>query len=731
MIAEVIVDLSNDAVDKTYDYLATEGLHIGQRVLVPFGNRNVQGFCVGLKETTDCPQDKIKSVISTSDDFVSILPEQMQLADFMKKHYHLRNIDVLRLFIPSTLRNDKVKDKIEKILVLNPDVDLEQYKVTLRANAKNQLSLLAFMSKNKKERFTRLCKNFGASSVAKFQNDGVLMSENVQILRKPKMLEKQDKKIILSKEQNQAVDKIIEGENNKFVLFGVTRSGKTEVYMNLIQDALQNGKTALLLVPEIALTSALVATVIARFGDLVALIHSGLSAGERYDEWKRILHKQAKIVVGVRSAIFSPLQDIGVIIIDEEHDSSYFSESNPRYSTHEVAEFRASANGAKLILGSATPSIETFAKTQSGEYEIVELTSRVCNVKMPNIKIVDMRAEIANGNTGFLSYAMQDGIAKALEHGNQVMIFLNRRGYSSFQRCLDCGYVAKCSDCDVSLVVHKEDMQLKCHYCGKRYKILTKCPECKGEHLKQGAVGTEQIAELVQKQFPNVPVLRMDNDTTKGKNSHFEILQKFSQTKPAILVGTQMIAKGHDYPDVEFVGIVDADQSLHFSDYMANEKTFQLITQVAGRSGRGEIAGQVVLQTYIPKHYVYKFAVANAYKSFFERELNLRETTNFPPFAKILRVLFSGTDELKVRETLSKIFLQTKEIAKEYGAKIFFLSAMASPVKRIQNKYRYQILMRFAPQIEQELLQKIYDIIDNNETKNITIFTELNPQNLS
>lgn len=731
MIAEVIVDLSNNAVDKIYDYICDDEVQVGARVLVPFGNKIIAGFCVGKKEHSDCPAEKLKKVVGIPDNFVSILPEQLELAQFMRSRYNLRFVDVLRLFLPSSLRNGKVKDKIEKVLVLNSEIDLENYQNSLRANAKQQHALLSYIIDNPRERYSRLCNLFSASAVAKFENDNVLIAENLHILRKPKTFDKEDKDLLLTSAQNKAVNEICNSNDNNFLLFGVTGSGKTEVYLRVIHQCIQEGKTAILLVPEIALTSALMATVIARFGELVALIHSGLSIGERYDEWKRILSGQAKIVVGVRSAIFSPLQNVGVIIIDEEHDASYFSESNPRYSTHEVAEFRAKYNKAKLVLGSATPSIESFAKTLNGNYKLIELPSRISDCGMPQIKVVDMRSEIARGNTSPISYAMQEGLSKVIEHGTQAMVFLNRRGYSSFQRCMDCGYVAKCSDCDVSLVVHKEDMQLKCHYCGKRFKILTQCPMCKSKNLKLGAIGTEQVAEILKKQFPNVPILRMDNDTTKSKNSHFEILRKFENAKPGILVGTQMIAKGHNFPDVEFVGILDADQSLHFADYLANERTFQLITQVAGRSGRGDVAGNVVLQTFMPKHYVYRYALKNAYKEFFTRELNLRETTNFPPYTKITRVLFTGVDELKTRNVLADIYGQIRGVCGEYGNDIYFLSAMASPIKRIQNKHRYQILMRYKSSLHSELIAKIYDIVDNNRAKDISIFVEINPQNLS
>ncbi|MDD4211547.1 MAG: primosomal protein N', partial [Clostridia bacterium] len=481
---------------------------------------------------------------------------------------------------------------------------------------------------------------------------------------------------------------------------------------------------------EISLTPQVLKNFRVRFGELVAIIHSGLSEGERYDEWRRIKDGEAKIVIGARSAIFAPIENLGIIIIDEEHDGSYYSENNPRYYTHEIASFRAEYNHCNLILGSATPSIESFYFAKNGDYSLLELPSRVNKREMPNLKVIDMKNELAQGNTSMFSTELKHELERVVEHGNQAMIFINRRGFSSFLRCTECGYVAKCTDCDVSLVYHKYDSQLKCHFCNKRYAVLTKCPECGGDKLRQGGVGTEKIVEELKDIFPQVKILRMDNDTTTTKNSHSRILSQFANTKPCILVGTQMIAKGHDFPGVTLVGIIDADLSLHFSDYRATERTFQLITQVAGRAGRDEKQGKIVLQTYTPKHYVYNFAKNYDYKGFYQKEVNLRHTTNFPPYSKIVRVLVTGESDEKTQHYLRQFYDKIKEVKKSSEGFIY-LEAMKSPVKRIKTKFRYQILMRLKLEYEKQILNEIFYINDQMKGKSVMSFVETNPQNLS
>ena len=731
MIAEIIVDLSSESIDKIFDYNCIEGLQRGQLVLVPFGNKQVEGFVVDLKNDTNVPIEKLKTVTNILKKEPVIKEEMFAIANFMKKEYHLRMVDILRLFLPSEMRGGKVREKIKNFVVLNAEYADTNRNVDIRKNAYQQHNLLCYMRANPIADYTKVCDTFSRGAVIALEEKGVLKICEQVIDRRPKIYAIEEKKVNLNIEQQHTLDTILAHRNGKFLIHGVTGSGKTEIYMRIIEDCIARGKTAIMLVPEISLTGQVLANFVNRFGDNVAILHSGLSSGERYDEWQRIFSKKANIVVGVRSAIFAPVENIGAIIIDEEHDNSYVSESNPRYNTHEVAEFRSKYNDCSFILGSATPSIDTYYRAKKADLTLLTMKNRANNKALPKIQIVDMCAELSRGNSSFFSYKFQNEFRKCIDDGNQAIVFINRRGYSSFMRCVDCGYVAKCTDCDVSLVLHKEDNQLKCHFCGKRFKILTRCPMCGSDKIKQGSIGTQRVVEELSKAFPNVPIFRMDNDTTKTKNAHMEILRKFGKSKPAILVGTQMVAKGHDFEDVAFVGIIDADLSLHFSDFRSNERTYQLITQVAGRCGRARKDGIVVLQTFTPKHFVYKKAIENDYDSFYANEINLRATTHFPPFSKIVRFLFVGEDEIRIKEYLSKIFFKVKEILKPYGSDIYFVEAMSSPIKRIQSKFRYQILLRYNNELHSELIQKIYNIVDENKDAKVSLFVEINQQNFN
>ncbi|MDE6850102.1 MAG: primosomal protein N', partial [Clostridia bacterium] len=421
---------------------------------------------------------------------------------------------------------------------------------------------------------------------------------------------------VLTAAQQGAVDYIENSPCRVNLIHGVTGSGKTEIYLKIIADKLKEGKSAIFLVPEISLTPQMLSQLRARFGGQAAIMHSGLSAGERFDEWWRLRTGEAKIAIGARSAVFAPLENIGAIIIDEEHDSSYRSETSPRYSTVEIAKMRAEYNDCKLILGSATPSVESFIRAKEGEYGLVTLTERINGRPMPEIIIADMRRELKRGNPSNLSRALKEELAQTLADGKQAIIFLNRRGYSQTVICTDCGYVAKCENCDVSLTYHSEENCLKCHYCGAKYRMLSACPECGGNHLRYSGTGTQRVVAELSQLFPSARLIRMDNDTVSGRDGHYKILKQFSEKKADILVGTQMIAKGHDFPAVTLVGILDADMSLHFSDYRSGERTFQLITQVAGRSGRAGDKGKVVLQTYSPENYILRYAVNTITRAF-------------------------------------------------------------------------------------------------------------------
>ncbi|MBR6779304.1 MAG: primosomal protein N' [Clostridia bacterium] len=724
MFAQVVVDISNDAVDRIFDYIALPDTQVGMRVKVPFANRSVLGYVIGLKDKTTVDNSKLKSIISNLESVPKLKPEILSLCDFLAGHFFLRLSDAIKLVLPSCVRLDSQKE--QNFFVLSPIYDIDTAINMIGNRAKSQLSAYAFLCEQGECEFSKLVELFGRSAINALVEKGMVSKIAERRMRAPISSNEKIARNILTKSQQSAID-TISAHDETFLLQGVTGSGKTEVYMNIIEKALSENKTAIMLVPEISLTPQMMNRFNSRFPNLVAVLHSGLSEGERYDEWDRIFTGQAKVVLGARSAIFAPLENLGAIIIDEEHDGSYVSETNPRFFTHDVAEFRARYNKCPLVLGSATPSIDSFNKAKNGTYHLVELPERINGLEMPKIEIVDMLTEVMDGNTSPYSKKLIAKLDQAIKNKKQSILFINRRGFASFMVCRECGYRAKCDDCEVSLVYHKEDNQLKCHFCGKRYRALTNCPNCNSQNIKYGALGTERVCEDLKEMFPGVPIFRMDNDTTRGKNGHKNILEQFSKTTPSILVGTQMIAKGHDYPNVAFVGILDADVSLYNSDYKSNERTFQLVTQVAGRAGRKTNDGYVVLQTYAPKHYVYRFATAYDYRSFYDKEINLRQTTGFPPYSTILRILVSSESDNRAKDVTKKLYDKAIEIKAKYKREIIFLQAMPSPVKRIQTKYRYQILTRYVP--NDKITSEFFELSDIIE-KDVSIFVEINPNNL-
>ena len=659
-----------------------------------------------------------------------IKAEMLQLAEFMRSKFYLRYADVLRLFIPSKLRGNKVK-VLEREYCVLASKDINALKSRISPRAKSQLTVVDRLAGGG-EYLTILNTEFSPSVINSLVEKGVIVKSKQEVLRRPASdVENGANKVVLTDTQKNAIAEINNSDKDIVLLHGVTGSGKTEVYMSLIENALKQGKSAIALVPEISLTPQIMRVFRSRFGDDIAMLHSGLSDGERYDEWRRIYDGDAKIVVGARSAIFAPVENLGVIIVDEEHDSSYISESNPRFRTLEVAEFRAKYNGCKVVLGSATPSVESYNAAKCGKIKLVEMNKRISKNGMPNIQIVDMAQELRMGNFSVFSNELKQKMQDTINAGNQAMVFINRRGYASYMQCKSCGYIAKCSDCDIALTYHKEDNMLKCHYCGKRFKPLDICPNCHSESIKQGKIGTEKVVKELQELLgEDIKILRMDNDTTTTKTAYLDILGAFRRGEAQVLVGTQMIVKGHDFPNVTLVGVLDADMSLYFSDYRSCERTYQLITQVAGRAGRKDKLGEVVIQTYSPKHYLFNFVKNYDYKGFFDKELNTRQVTNFPPFTTIVRVLATNEIEEKSLNCTKKIYDNLKELRAEYGQEFVYMQAMKSPINKIQNKYRFQIVLRIKRGFEDEIIGKIYDIVDKNKQGN-SVFVEINPQSMS
>lgn len=721
--AQVIVDIAHSQVDKIFEYSCPDETQAGCRVKVPFGGRIIDGFVTGVSRVSAYPAEKVKPIYEIVDEAPALIPECLELTESIAKRYRVPKAVALRLFLPSEMRLGKVRELFRRYAVYTGA------EVKLSASAKKQAEALSFLKERGEYDYTSLCDEFGRGAVNSLVTKGAIVLDKRKISRNPfGGLPSSSEKKILTPAQQSALDEIESSDKTVHLIHGVTGSGKTEIYLSVIAREIERGRSAIFLVPEISLTPQMLSQLRSRFGGAAAILHSGLSAGEKFDEWWRLRSGEAKIAIGARSAVFAPLENIGAIIIDEEHDGSYISESAPRYSTIEIAKMRAEYNGAKLVLGSATPSVETYVKAARGKYGLITLTERINKKPLPEIIIADMRKEVKRGNNTAFSQALRAELDETLKCGNQAIIFLNRRGYSRTVMCRDCGYVAKCENCDVTLTYHSEENCLKCHYCGAKYHMLTSCPECGGRHVLYNGTGTQKVVADLKSLFPSARILRMDNDTVSGKDGHYNILKKFAAKEADILVGTQMIAKGHDFPSVTLVGILDADMSLHFSDYRSGERTFQLITQVSGRSGRAGEAGKVVLQTCSPENYILRFACAYDYKGFFENEISLRKATGFPPYSLICRVMVTSENSEKALDVLKSVYLSIDRLRVQSPDEFIFFNKMHSPIKKIQGKLRYQVLMRLA---SGRLLEKIYEIAVNNTTSDCLVYVEENPANLS
>ena len=720
MTAEVIVDIAHSEVDKIFEYRSIEGVREGSRVKVPFGNTAVDGYVMRLKEGSDFDPAKLKSIAKVVDH--ALTKECLALAKRISERYRCPMALTLRLFLPAEMRRGAAHELYKNVVTFVQDTDIP-------ARAKAQRAAYDYLKAHSPSDYTALCKQFGAAAVNALIGRGAAARTKERVNRSPyTQMEGNAPARTLTPAQEAAVQRIRGSAQTVQLLHGVTGSGKTEIYLTLIAAALKEGKSAVFLVPEISLTPQMLSQLRARFGPQAAILHSGLSAGEKFDEWQRLRRGEAKIAIGARSAVFAPVENVGVIILDEEHDGSYASETNPRYNTAEIAELRARYNGCKLVLGSATPSVETYLKAREGEYNLIELPERINKRPLPEIVVADMRREVRRGNASAFSAALREELEACLAGGRQAIIFLNRRGFAQSVVCRECGEVVKCAQCDVSLTYHSEENCLKCHYCGATYRMLTACPACGSVHLSYTGTGTQRVVGELKKLFPSARILRMDVDTTAGKEGHYKILKRFAEHEADILVGTQMVAKGHDFPGVTLVGILDADMSLHFSDYRSGERTFQLITQVAGRSGRAGEQGKVVLQTYDPENYILRFAVRYDYKGFFEHEIALRKATAFPPFARIVRVMVTAAEDKKALETLKEVWFSLKELYDAHADEFLFFNKMHSPVRRIQSRFRYQVLMRLKGDA---LLPEIYERALAHRSRDALVYVEEDPGNLS
>lgn len=656
MFADIIIDIKHEKLDKIFQYRIPERLleelETGMEVLVPFGkgNRRTKGYVTGISEICDYDISKVKEIEDISREGVEIEAKLVALAAWMKENYGGTMIQALKTVLPIK-QKENARMKRRLCLLLSEEEGQRKLEFYLEKNQKARARLMAALLDDKVLDYELVTKklNITLPVIRALEEQGVLEIREEQVYRNPvKQAARSGKKIIFTEEQTSAIRRFRQdyekGVRNTYLLYGVTGSGKTEVYMEMIRKVVDMGKQAIVLIPEIALTYQTVMRFYRNFGDRVSIMNSRLSPGERYDQMMRAKNGEVDVMIGPRSALFTPFPDLGLIVIDEEHEPTYKSEQTPRYHARETAVRRAQMEGAGVVLGSATPSLEAMYRAKKGEYVLLEMKNRSRMQRLADVHTVDLREELREGNRSILSRKLQELMEERLGRKEQIMLFLNRRGYSGFVSCRECGYVVKCPHCSVSLSVHR-DGTMRCHYCGYTQPRVTVCPECGSRHIGEFRAGTQQIEDIVKERFPGARVLRMDMDTTRQKDSYEKILSAFVGEEADILVGTQMIVKGHDFPNVTLVGVLAADMSLYTDDYRSGERTFQLLTQAVGRAGRGDRHGEAVIQTYSPEHYAVVTAAAQDYEAFYEQEISYRDLMGYPPVEHLLAVLISCEDE--------------------------------------------------------------------------------------
>ena len=732
--AGVIVDISLEKLDRVFDYKIPaylEGiLHPGMQVWIPFGNgnRRIKGFVVSLSDTCSYEEYKVKELLGVCEGAISVEGQLIELAAWMRERYGCTMNQAMKTVLPV---KNKVKEKTKVLVSLNIDKTAVDEYAEKNKRAKARIRVLQTLLEKgtlEKDKLLEEASTTGAT-LKELQEAGLLSLQSETIYRLPKIAREEKQEIILNQNQQTILDNFrqdfAEGRCENYLLHGVTGSGKTEVYMGMLENVLNSGKQAIVLIPEIALTFQTVMRFYGRFGDKVSVIHSKMSAGERYDQMERAKRGEISIMIGPRSAVFTPFSNLGMIIIDEEHEGSYKSETNPKYHAREVAKKRCEMSHASLVLGSATPSIESYFKASCGEYKLLKLPNRINDLNLAAVQVVDLRQELKEGNRSVISRALRKQMQEALDKNQQIMLFLNRRGHTGFISCRSCGHVLKCPHCDVSLTLHK-DGRMRCHYCGYEQTTVKNCPECGSPYIGGFRAGTQAIEEVVRKEFPDAKILRMDMDTTRKKGSYEAILESFSKKEADILIGTQMIVKGHDFPAVTLVGVLLADLSLHASDYMAAERTFQLLTQAVGRAGRGNLPGNAVIQTYQPEHYAVQRAAAQDYEGFYDLEIAYRDLMSYPPMSGMLAMLLQGADEDILEAESEKI----KTMILEMDIPLLRVTGPTPAViSKISDIYRRVIYLKHEDVKELYCVREMIDEAVKNETisKEIRVEYDENP----
>ncbi len=703
LYADVIVDINTKSIDKPFTYGIPDSLRgsvtVGSLVTIPFGKSNNQkdGYVIDITDSLSFDSKKLKYILSVKEN-ISFESEMISLAQFMKKRYFTTFRYALNSLIPMDLDSTYKKQLYVKLIKTHEFVN-EYIETTGNSKRyKRRIDVLKYLIKTGEVKLTQLLYdlNVSKSVITSLENARFVDINNKYNPRIPYDSSKVKKTIkhIPNAEQQNAINSVkvsMKSEKNEvYVLHGVTGSGKTEVYLQLIEETIAHGKSAIFLIPEISLTHQTVRRVMSRFGDVVGVIHSRLSKGEKYDQWKMAKDGKIKVMIGPRTAIFTPFLKIGIIIIDEEHESTYKSEKDPKYHAREIAIKRASYHKCPVVLGSATPLIETYFKAMSSKYKLLELTSKATNDYINDIEIIDMSMEIKEGNDTIFSKKLTDSIKRTLQKNEQIILLLNSRGYSRFITCKNCGYVAKCSRCEIPFHYHKSDNALICHYCDNKKNSYARCPKCSSEKVEDIGIGTEKVEKQLNTLFPEARVVRMDYDTTSGKFGHDEIIKKFEEEKADILIGTQMVAKGHHFSGVTLVGVLAADQSLYIQDFRSSERTYSLITQVLGRAGRDNVPGKGIIQTYSPQHYAIMASKTGDYLSFYKKEIVFRKLMKYPPYAHILVAILTSKDE-KYIIRLSKI-LKNKLSEEDERYEVLGPTIPARP--KIAGKYRRIIYVK-------------------------------------
>lgn len=724
MYVSVIVEIGAKAVDKMFTYFVPDKfrgkIRVGARVKVPFGKQYLEGFVLKMFDRLE-DDIEVKEILELVDEEPILNEEMLWLGSEIAKRTLCSKISAYQVMLPKALKasyKTEVSKKYVKFLVLDSDKE-EVDKYIDSCRFEGQVKILKELLNNGEVKISRL-----DSSIKTLEKKGLVKI----ILREDSRLKYEvngsDKRVTLNDEQQIVVNKVLGVENTYqgFLLYGVTGAGKTEVYMNIIEGVINRGKTAIMLVPEISLTPQIVERFIKRFGDNVAILHSGLSDGEKYDEYRKIMNGSVDIVVGARSAIFAPLKNLGVIVIDEEHSTTYKQDNHPRYHARDVAILRAKYHRCPVLMGSATPSLESMARAMKGVYGLLTLTKRAGKGTLPDVHVVDMKEEVKRGNFIF-SKMLDRKIKEKLEAHEQIILLLNRRGYSSIETCNNCGETMKCPNCDISLTYHKTSDMLRCHYCGYAVKKIVKCPKCGSDDLKDYGMGTQKLEEELLKRY-KARVVRMDIDTTSKKGAHQRIIDDFGDYKYDILVGTQMIAKGLDFPKVTLVGVINADASLNIPDFRSSERTFQLLSQVAGRAGRADSPGEVVIQTYNNNHYSIMLARKHDYMSFFKEEMKIRKILNYTPYYYLILVRISTKD-------YEASFKEAKKVGDYLKSNLspdtFVLGPAMANVFRVDNIYYQQCIIKYKKDDKlRDVLTNIDNYYKNNSKVNVEIDVEPN-----